>query len=104
MMNTKPIDRRKRRYSVKVLDVYVVKHCFGYEEALRLAGEIKQNLSGLQVKVTVLDEMTEGNLPNIPATPSYFLNGRLLFLGNPRLEELVDKIASLSGDKGGNYE
>ncbi|MFQ5924457.1 MAG: hypothetical protein ACE5IE_00475 [Dehalococcoidia bacterium] len=85
---------------MKVLDIYVMRHCLGYEEASRLAGEIKHSLSGLQVRVSVLDEMTEGDLPDIPATPSYFLNGRLLFLGNPRLEELVAKIASLSRDEG----
>ena len=89
---------------MKVLDIYVAKHCFGYEEALRMAGEIKQSLLGLQVKVSLLDEITEGDLPDIPATPAYFLNGRLLFLGNPRLEELAGKIALLSSDKGGKYE
>ncbi len=89
---------------MEVLDIYVAKHCFGYEEALRMAGQIKQSLLGLQVKVTMLDEMMEGDQPDIPATPAYFLNGRLLFLGNPQLEELVGKIASPSGDKGGNCE
>lgn len=86
------------------LDVYVAKHCFGHEEALRLAGEIQGGLPGLHVKVTVLDGITEGDLPDIPATPSYFLNGSLLFLGNPLLEELLNKIASLDRDEGENHE
>lgn len=89
---------------MNLLDVYVAKHCFGYEEASRLVREIKQRLPGLQVGVTVLDEITESAPPDIPATPSYFLDGRLLFLGNPPLEDLVTKIASLSPNKGGNYE
>ena len=89
---------------MKVLDIYVTRHCLGFKEALRLAREIKQRLFGLQVKVSMLDEITEGDLPDIPATPAYFLNGRLLFLGNPRLEELAGKIALLSSDKGGKYE
>ena len=89
---------------MNLLDVYVAKHCFGYNEASRLVREIKQRLPELQVEVTALDEITEGDLPDIPATPSYFLNGRLLFLGNPRLEKLVAKIASLSPNKGGNHE
>ena len=59
---------------MEVLDIYVAKHCFGYEEALRMAGQIKQSLLGLQVKVTMLDEMTEGNQPDIAATPAYFLS------------------------------
>ncbi len=87
-----------------ILDVYVAKHCFGYDEALRLAKEISQSLPCLEVKVRVLEEMTEGDLPEIIATPSYFLNGRRLFIGNPRLEELVAKIASPGREKGGNHE
>ena len=76
---------------MEVLDVYVAKHCFGCDETLKLATEIGQSLPYLQVRVRNLDEMTEVDLPEIIATPSYFLNSRLLFLGNPRLEELVEK-------------
>lgn len=86
---------------MNVLDIYVAKHCFGCEEATRLAGEIKQSLAGLQVNVIMLDDVTEETLPDIPATPAYFINGHLFFLGNPRLEELMDKIAPPSRDKGG---
>ncbi len=89
---------------MKVLDIYVTSHCLGYEEAARLAGEIEQSRLGLRVKVTLLDEMTESNLPDIPATPSYFLNDSLLFLENPRLDELIGKIASVSYDKGRSHE
>ena len=89
---------------MNTLEVYVARHCFGYKEATKLVGEIGQSLSGLQVIMTVIDDVAEGDLPDIPATPSYFLDGRLLFLGNPRLEALVAKIASLSPDKGGNHE
>ncbi len=89
---------------MNALDIYVMKHCFGCDEALKLATEISQSLPHLQVKVRNLDEMTEGDLPEIIATPSYFLNSRLLFLGNPRLEELVAKITSRSNEEGRNYE
>ena len=89
---------------MNTLEVYVARHCFGYKEATKLVGEIGQSLPGLQVIMTVIDDVAEGDLPDIPATPSYFLDGRLLFLGNPRLEELVAKIASLSPNKGGNHE
>ena len=82
----------------------MAKHCFGYKEATKLVGEIGQSLPGLQVIMTVIDDVAEGDLPDIPATPSYFLDGRLLFLGNPRLEELVAKISSFGQAKGGNHE
>ena len=86
-----------------VLDIYVIRHCFGSDEASRLAAAM-QSLSGLQVKVRILDQLTGDDLPEVVATPSYFLNGSLLFLGNPRLEELVEKIASLSQNKADSHE
>ncbi len=89
---------------MNLLEVYVAKHCFGCDEALKLAAEISQSLPHLQVKVRSLDEMTERDLPEIIATPSYFLNSRLLFLGNPRLEELVAKIALFNSEEERNYE
>ena len=103
-MNSEPINGDERRYPMNVLDIYIAKHCFGYDETLRLAKEINQSLPRLEVKVRVLEEMTEGDLPEIIATPSYFLNGHRLFIGNPRLEELVVKIASRSNEEGRNYE
>ena len=89
---------------MNTLKVYVAKHCFGCDEATKLVGEIGRSLPGLQVIMIVIDDVDEADLPDIPATPSYFLDGRLLFLGNPRLEELVTKIASFGQDKGGNHE
>ena len=89
---------------MSTLEVYVAKHCFGYEEATKLFGEIRRSLPDLQVSMTVIDDLPDVDLPDIPATPSYFLDGRLLFLGNPRLEELITKISSPSEDKGENHE
>ncbi|MBI4286971.1 MAG: hypothetical protein HY671_00915 [Chloroflexi bacterium] len=86
-----------------VLEIYVARHCFGSDEASRLAAAM-QSLSGLQVKVRILDQLTENDMPEVVATPSYFLNGCLLFLGNPRLEELVEKVASLSRHKADSHE
>lgn len=86
------------------LSVYVARHCFGTTEAVRLVGEVRQRLPGLQVEVVMLDEMPVVDTRNVPATPCYIMDDRLLFLGNPRLDELITKIASLSKDKGENHE
>lgn len=102
MIRYQPDGRTKER-PVDVLDIYVMRHCFGSDEASRLAATM-QSLSGLQVKVRMLDQLTDSDLPEVVATPSYFLNGCLLFLGNPRLEELVEKIASLSRHKADSRE
>lgn len=89
---------------MKVLDVYLTRHCIGCEEALRLAEEINRSIPSLQARVNMLDEMTDGDLPDIPATPAYFFDGQLLFLGNPYLEELLSRIAPLNNDRGENSE
>jgi alkyl hydroperoxide reductase subunit AhpF len=83
---------------MNVLDIYVARHCFGCDEAVRLAKEIGLSMPRLKVDVRNLEEMTESELPDIIATPSYFLNGHRIFLGNPRLDELVAKITSMSNE------
>lgn len=88
----------------QLLEIYVAKHCFGTAEALRLAEEVKPRIPDVWVNLWVLDDMEATDGTFVLATPSYFLDGCLLFLGNPRLEELVTKISSLSRDNGGSYE
>ncbi len=87
---------------MNVLDIYVAEHCFGCDEALRLAEEAGPHLIGVQINVRRVEEMAKNDLPDILATPSYYLNGRLLFLGNPQLKELVGKVTSGAGVKGGD--
>ncbi len=87
---------------MNVLDIYVAEHCFGCDEALRLAEEAGPHLYGVQINVRRVEEMEKDDLPDIIATPSYYLNGRLLFLGNPELKELVGKVTSGVGVKGGD--
>ncbi|MBI4330670.1 MAG: hypothetical protein HY673_05270 [Chloroflexi bacterium] len=77
----------------QVLNVYVAKHCFGTAEAARVAEKARQKLPDIQVKVTTIEDIPATDPILVPATPAYFLDGRLLFLGNPRFDELVAKIA-----------
>lgn len=86
------------------LDVYVARHCFGTAEAARLATEAAQRLPNINVRVVMLDEVQAADISSVSVTPSYFLDGRLLFLGNPGLDELVAKVASLSRIKEENHE
>lgn len=71
MISPGPIDGQGG-YSVNVLDVYVVRYCIDCEEALRLAEEINQGGPGLRARVTMLDEMADGDLLEIPATQPTF--------------------------------
>ncbi len=87
---------------MQLLDVYLTRHCIGCEEALRLVGEINRSVPGLEARVNMLDEMIDRDLPDIPATPAYFLDGQLLFLGNPYLKDLLGKLASPVNQRGEN--
>lgn len=82
-----------------LLEIYVARHCFGSAEALRMAVEIKRRLPDIGVEVKVLDDMTPAGT-SIFATPSYYLDGRLVFLGNPELERLIRKVHSAWEEEG----
>lgn len=66
-----------------LLEIYIARHCFRSPETLRLATEIKRRLPRLRVQIKVLDDITPAGT-SIFATPSYLLDGRLIFLGNPQ--------------------
>lgn len=80
-----------------VLEIYVAKHCLGTPEALRLAGEVAELMPRFRLKLRVIDDMPAAETDFIFATPSYYLNGSLLFLGNPGLDELVERLLAVSG-------
>ncbi len=80
----------------------MAKHCFGTDEAIRIAEEVKLRIPDVQINLRILDDMPAQDAAVVSATPAYYLNGRLLFLGNPRVEELVARIAFHSQQKGEN--
>lgn len=88
----------------QLCEVYVAKHCFGTTEAIRLAEEVKLRMPHIQVNLRMLDDIPAKDATFVFATPSYYLNGRLLFLGNPRVEELVARIASYDLIKGSSND
>ena len=75
-----------------LLEIYVADHCAGSEEAHRLAAEARRVLPAVEIRVNSLDNIRVEKMPRLPGTPAYFLDGRLVFLGNPSLEELQRKV------------
>ena len=75
-----------------MLRIVIAGHCFGCEEAERLFHEIRNLLPHLRVEL--LDIGVEGAIlpEGIVAVPAYVLNGETIFLGNPRIEELIEKL------------
>lgn len=71
------------------LTVCVATHCAGCAEARRLAELVRARYTGLEVEIVDLDARPASRPPNVFAVPSYLLDGRLVSLGNPRVEDLI---------------
>jgi len=81
---------------MNVLDIYLTRHCFGCQEAFNIAREIGLEMPCLAVELRYLEEMKESEIPEVVATPSYFFNGLRIFMGNPKLDELMLRVTSLT--------
>lgn len=76
-----------------LLEVYVSSECPNCDEAVRLAKETATRYPNVVVRLIDLDQL-DGNPPPDPvvAVPTYLLNGRVVFLGNPYAEELFARL------------
>ena len=79
------------------LDIYVAEHCFGCDEAQRLAGAVVSRFAGLSVRVVDLGREPDERPDSLVAVPSYVLDGRVISLGNPRQEDLFSDLERLLG-------
>jgi hypothetical protein len=80
------------------LVIYVEEGCFGCARARQIAGELERHHDALDVRVLDLSEVV--SLPEaVIAVPAYVLDGRLVSLGNPYLEEISSLIQQSLGEK-----
>ena len=75
------------------LRVYVARHCSTCAEAFRLVAEARAMFTGINIEVIDLELGGRQDLENIFSVPTYVLDGRTIFLGNPSLNELFSHIA-----------
>jgi len=72
------------------LHVYIAEDCWSCEEARRLVAEMKRLYPDMEIE---LRDVCDSRRPDhVFATPTYILNGRTLFLGNPTQEELSQRL------------
>jgi hypothetical protein len=69
------------------LTVFVSGHCFNCKESLLIAEDIKQKYPHVHVSVFNVDNGVRPDV-DIFAVPTYALNGKVVFLGNPTVEQL----------------
>ena len=78
----------------RILEIYVAPDCFGCETARHLAGMVRAlGRSDLEVRLLDLSEPDVVRPPTVFAVPTYLLDGRVISLGNPEQDWLLDQVA-----------
>ncbi len=79
-----------------MLRVYVSAHCLACRTAIQRAKRLRALRP--EVPVTVVDvEAPDADVPrNVIGTPIYTWNDRVVFMGNPSEQELLDRVTELS--------
>lgn len=75
-----------------VLKIYVDAYCFTCQETYRLAAAIAPRAPELTIDMVDIDQADAVIPPEVFATPTYLLNGRVISLGNPTLERLCQAL------------
>jgi hypothetical protein len=91
----------------RLLEIFVLPHCFGCETARRLAERVRARaLPHVAVRLVDLSAPGAVRPPTVFAVPTFLLDGRVLSLGNPDEGWLLAQlspslIASCTGDGSG---
>ena len=80
--------------SRRILEIYVAPDCFGCETARDIAGIVcAHRWPGLEVRLLDLSVPGVIRPPTVFAVPTYVLDGRVISLGNPEQDWLLDQLA-----------
>ncbi|MFN2190152.1 MAG: hypothetical protein ACK2T3_15410 [Candidatus Promineifilaceae bacterium] len=72
------------------LDVYIEDSCWFSAESRRIVAHIAPLVQGVDIELRSLND--ERRPSTVFASPTYVLDGRVIFLGNPTPEELLQKL------------
>jgi hypothetical protein len=79
------------------LRVYVAPGCVGCRRALRIADAVRQARPAQVVEVVDLADQPHAPLPpGVVGAPTYLLGDRIISMGNPDLDQLLDDLDSAS--------
>lgn len=78
------------------LSIYVLPDCPGCERARWTAGQVRERCPGVRVELVDLNDIVAPP-PGVFSVPTYVLNGRVISLGNPPLDELLSAVDSCIG-------
>ena len=83
--------------SVLNLDIYIANDCWTCEESRRIARRVEVRFPEIDVHLISLDNAERPSY--VFAAPTYVLNERVAFLGNPRWHELEQKLVAALSDR-----
>ena len=72
------------------LDVYIEDTCWACGESRRIVADIAPLVPEVDIELRKLDDRRRPS--TVFATPTYVLDGRVIYMGNPTREELVQKL------------
>jgi len=72
------------------LDVYISECCWSCDEARQIVADLKPLFPGIEMELRDIGD--ERRPRSVFATPTYVLEGRTIFLGNPTREQLRQKL------------
>ena len=72
------------------LDVYISETCWSCDEAKQIVAEIRPQFPSITIDLRDIND--ERRPSTVFATPTYVLDGRTIFLGNPTREQLQQKL------------
>jgi hypothetical protein len=75
------------------LDVYITENCWACEESRRIIAEIAPRFPEIAFEIRNLSDERRPN--QVFATPTYVLNDKTIFLGNPSREALIEKLEAI---------
>jgi hypothetical protein len=79
----------------RILEIYVAPHCFGCETARDVASMVRaRGWPDLEVRLLDLSQPDVIRPPAVFAVPTYVLDGRVISLGNPEQDWLLDQLTS----------
>lgn len=79
------------------LQVVIAAGCFGCSEAVRIFHEVREQVPSVPAELIDLSLEPARKPQEVVAVPSYLIDGKLAFTGNPSVQRLVDELLANGG-------
>lgn len=90
----RPIDQRHATIMVMIaLDIYITDNCWSCEESVRIVEAVSPLFPN--VKISLLNLRENDPPEEVFAVPTYIINGKVTFLGNPTRQQLIKKLTAV---------